>query len=160
MNKLIVSILFLSAVLFACKGTQKADSSKQATDIQAQQKSAHQLFGTKWKLISLNGTPVQISETMESPWILLDSTENRINGLGGCNHFFGELTHTGSEIGFSNVGATKMACPNLEMESTFFQMLEYTRRYAFNQAMQLEFSDANNQVLGIFEAISHSEEQE
>lgn len=160
MNKLIVSILFLSAVLFACKGTQKADSSKQATDMQAQQKSAYQLFGTKWKLISINGTTVQASETMEAPWILLDSTENRINGLGGCNHFFGELSHTESEIGFSNVGATKMACPNLEMESTFFQMLENTRRYALNQAMQLEFSDANNQVLGIFEAISHSEEQE
>lgn len=160
MNKLIVSTLFLSAVLFACKGTQKADSSKQATDIQAQQKSAHQLFGTKWKLISLNGSPITESEPIEAPWIQLDSTENRINGLGGCNHFFGELTHTGSEIGFSNVGATKMACPNLEMESTFFQMLENTRRYAFNQAMQLEFSDVNNQVLGIFEAIAHSEEQE
>ncbi len=97
---------------------------------------------------------------MEVPWILLDSTENRINGLGGCNHFFGALSQTGSEISFSNIGATKMACPKLELESTFFQMLEKTKSYAFNQTMQLEFSDANNQVLGIFEAIAHSEKQE
>lgn len=160
MNKLIVSILLVSAVLFACKGTQKAHSIQQSSEIQKQEKSANQLFGTKWKLINLNGTPIQASETLNPPWIQIDSIENRINGSGGCNRFFGKLSLKGTEIEISNVGSTKMACPNLEIESAFFQMLENSQKFAFKQTNQLEFYDTNNQPIGIFEAIPISDKLE
>jgi copper homeostasis protein (lipoprotein) len=78
-----------------------------------------------WRLIELRGKPVVTpKEQQRETHMILKEQENRVTGHGGCNSFFGTYELNGSTIRFSGIGSTKMACPNLDDESAFFQALE------------------------------------
>ncbi|MBP3840459.1 MAG: META domain-containing protein, partial [Chryseobacterium sp.] len=48
--------------------------------------------------------------------------------------YFGDLTldPTAGNFAVKNVGATKMACPNMEVESNYFSMLNEATKYVVN----------------------------
>ncbi|MFN2373271.1 MAG: copper resistance protein NlpE N-terminal domain-containing protein [Cyclonatronaceae bacterium] len=91
------------------------------------------LKGTRWELDEIMGQPVvQRGEDESTPWFILSSEENRIHGFGGCNNFSGSFAlQEGGRITFSQMGATKMACPDLEVdyESMVFGVFEQTDNY-------------------------------
>ncbi|MBS1782660.1 MAG: META domain-containing protein [Bacteroidetes bacterium] len=84
-----------------------------------------------WKLVELNGTPIIWKEGWtHEPQITFRSLDHRINGNGGCNTFFGTYQlGSGNSIHLSQMGATMMACPNMETETTFLQTLEKVDNY-------------------------------
>lgn len=52
-----------------------------------------------------------------------DDVEKKIMGKAGCNNFSAPFTLKGSKLTFGDGIATKMACPNLDWENKFFEML-------------------------------------
>lgn len=92
------------------------------------------LKDTRWVLDEIMGQPVvQRGEQERAPWFILSADENRIHGFGGCNTYIGTYElQEGGRISFSQIGATKMACPNLDVdyESMVFEVLEQTDSYS------------------------------
>ena len=64
------------------------------------------LAGTSWTVASVNGQPTSGPRT---PTLVFDS-QNRVNGNGGCNSYFGEYSAHDGAIDLSGVGRTEMAC--------------------------------------------------
>ena len=87
--------------------------------------------GIQWYLTEVSGSPVSPMADDKQPHILLDPAQNQATGFAGCNHFFGSYKLDGSSLTFGPMGATRMACPDLEtgLETSVFEALENTRRW-------------------------------
>lgn len=80
---------------------------------------------------TLNPTQSNMTIEGELPFVSFDLDGDRIaTGLGGCNRFSSPVTIGGEgSLIFGEIMATKMACPNLALETRFFDMLKQTNRY-------------------------------
>jgi copper homeostasis protein (lipoprotein) len=108
--------------------------------------------GKHWRLVELQEKTIAI-ETRPGieAFLILHEEENRITGNGGCNHFFGtyELFNENG-IRISQIGATKMMCPDMEPETTFFRTLESVSSYTI-QGETLLFYDSPASIAAKFE---------
>jgi len=68
------------------------------------------------------------------PYIEIHVKEGKLLGNGGCNQLFGAIAFEGKN-GFriSNLGSTKMACPILNVESDFMQLLHAVQSYELRE---------------------------
>src|SRR5690625_7542483 len=58
------------------------------------------------------------------PTLNLHLPAHRITGNGRCNRYFGQLESLDeNSISFGAIGATKMACANMNLETVFFNFL-------------------------------------
>lgn len=82
-------------------------------------------------LTEVGGSPVSPMAGDRQPHMLLDPEEKQVTGFAGCNHFFGSYELEGSSLTFGPMGATRMACPDLEtgLETSVFEALERTRKW-------------------------------
>jgi heat shock protein HslJ len=87
--------------------------------------------GIQWYLTEVSGSPVSPMAGDKQPHVLLDPEEKQATGFAGCNHFFGRYELEGSSLTFGPMGATRMACPDLEtgLETSVFEALENTRKW-------------------------------
>lgn len=106
------------------------------------------LTGVKWVLEKMDGKPLQMKENGNKVYIHFNDTEKRADGMAGCNRFFGGYEMDGKTLKFSQMGSTRMACPDMEVESAFFKMLESTDRFEIKDHKLLLMQ--GNQVLGEF----------
>lgn len=76
-----------------------------------------------WQLTELDGQA--IDEQKKTPFVVLNTEENRVTGNAGCNTFFGTYELTSNQgIEFSHLGMTRMACPDMELEGEFMKVFE------------------------------------
>ena len=71
------------------------------------------LLNAKWALQSLAGQS-NLGELFSNklPFLQFDTAAKRVSGNNGCNNLSGPLTiEDGNKISFSQLAATKMACP-------------------------------------------------
>lgn len=106
------------------------------------------IVGKYWKLIELNGEAVQPAEQLRrEPHMILNSSEKRVNGNGGCNSFFGSYElQRDNGITFSKIGSTKMACPDdvMQVERLLFQAFETTTKFTLrNDTLFLTKTDTS-----------------
>src|SRR5690606_31454593 len=145
-TKILLSCLLISAVfLFSCGVTKNAGSGLKEEAV---------IVEKYWKLTAIEGQKVQSSETwVREPHFILKADENRVTGSTSCNSFFGtnELSE-GSRIRFSKLGATKMACKDMELERQFFEVLELADNYTINNDT-LYLNKARRAPLARFEAV-------
>jgi heat shock protein HslJ len=71
-----------------------------------------------WVLESLNGTPFAYRATLEF------SEGGQIRGQAPCNAYFGTQTAPYPWFMLEDVGATRMACPDIAAEDAFFAALD------------------------------------
>ena len=89
------------------------------------------LEGTSWTLVELDGRQLGPGD----PPITLAFEGGRISGSGGCNRYFGTVTSTApGSMAISDVGATKMACPDPAMSTAqrYFESLGRVSAYALD----------------------------
>lgn len=93
--------------------------------------NAEMITSHEWLLDEILYDGQEFTETPPSNVTLIfsDST-NRIAGRGGCNNFFGtyELKDD-KDITVDVGGATMMACPHLEFEGKYFDLLREVKEY-------------------------------
>ncbi len=111
----------------------KAIDSKLVNNYQLMKSPADGITEKYWKLVELHGQPIKASAMREAHFILKNK-DNRVQGNGGCNSFFGtyELQESVGRIRFLQMGSTMMACDGLENEIEFLKVLEMADNYSVN----------------------------
>ena len=85
-----------------------------------------------WRLTELNGKSVEYpSAEHKEVYITFSSSTESINGSGGCNTFFGKYRkRDNSWLALSEIGMTKMMCPEMVIEDEFMNVLKVVNRYS------------------------------
>lgn len=85
----------------------------------------------KWVLTELRGNSVKKGEGLKEAFLQFEMETATFNGNGSCNNIFGpyELKE-GNQITFGNTASTMMACPDMEMEKTFLEILRVVDNYS------------------------------
>lgn len=126
----IISLFSFAILLFSCNSTKNVKTEKSS-----------EITEKYWKLIEINGQKVTAENfAAKEPHLILKKEENRVNGNGGCNSFFGtyELQANVNRISFSKIGSTRMACLKPTVENDFFKVLETVDNYTIkNDTLQL-----------------------
>jgi heat shock protein HslJ len=128
-------ILALATIIVSCNNTNTKSNTEQADTTvtsSTQPITANaDLFGTEWKLLELNGKTIKLDTTFKKePVLVFEKGTEKLNGNGGCNGFMGSYKikeNNGIELTLG--GATMMACPNLELENQFHDVLKQTKSY-------------------------------
>lgn len=83
------------------------------------------LAGTMWKLASMEGIPATaISAEADAFTLMFESQEKMVAGRTNCNRFFGKYQEMGTDLEFTEMGMTRMACPDMQYEDAFVKMLD------------------------------------
>ena len=105
------------------------------------------ITGTDWRPVSI-GDQVVAGDTRLH---LRFEVDGKLNGSGGCNSFFGSYTLGESGIDIGPIGATRMACPEpqMELEAKFFLALENAEKIE-SRANRLVLLDSAGVELAVF----------
>ena len=100
-----------------------------------------------WKLVEFDGdTLVYDAHWHREPHLVFRSFDQRVRGSSGCNSFFGSYAlKEGSQVVFSTLGATKMACGGNSIEKALFELLDGLLDYEVVHD-QFDFSRAGKQL--------------
>lgn len=125
--KWMLLILLLPIVSSHCKTPTKT----MAGDNKRSGQSGAALQETYWKLTELMGQQVLTAAGKREAHLILKQENNQMSAYAGCNQLGGryELA-AGNRIRFSNIRATMMACPDMELESRLTKVLESADNYS------------------------------
>ena len=108
------------------------------------------LVGNKWVLESIDGRTIKLQEATSEVYMILEDGTNSVNGKAGCNRFFGSYTRGDSaRLTFSGMGATRMACPDMDIEVQFFKTLDSTKNFLI-EGDKLSLKGDKDNVLAVF----------
>ena len=110
------------------------------------------LAKTKWKLIELNGKKVR-QKGDKAYFIKLNSNDGKFNGYAGCNTFSGNyVMPLPRALAFTNIVLTRMACPNMELETQVLAMFETVDNYRIKSDI-LYLRKTKMTIVAKFEAV-------
>lgn len=114
----------------ACKSKQYVEVEKSSPayigDIKENVNVDPLLVGKRWKLVELNGSPVEKTDA----FLILDESGTKVSGNLGCNTFSGRYDlKTGNRIKFSQVVATLKMCLDIETENKLKKVFEMADNY-------------------------------
>ena len=101
-----------------------------------------------WAVEEMQGKPLKAQDfTKGIPTLELYPEEGRIAGHDGCNRIFGKIETQGNQLKFGMMGATRMACPNMEKSDQLMKLIsDQTFNYTF-EPRQLVLKQGNEIVL-------------
>lgn len=101
----------------------------------------------KWNILKVYGENVP-SNMEEHPFITFDTQKEEVSGNAGCNSFHGKYSaDKESSISFSNIAATRMTCPNIEIENKVLQALNATKTFGKLENGNIALYNNGKQVL-------------
>jgi len=105
-----------------------------------------------WNLIELNGKAVTAYPTQNrEPFIML-KRNREVESSGGCNAMGGTYTSgENKQITFSQMRSTKMACPDMTLETDYHAAIEKIRSYE-SDGKVLTFYDEAKVPIAKFES--------
>ncbi len=125
--KKILSAAALITLMVSCASSQKSNGS-----------------GEKDLYRSWRVTGFDTTGAMHSPTIAFDQAQNRVSGHGSCNRYSGGFTLTAPDkIAFSPMASTKMACPGLNVESKYFELLNKANKWSIKDGVLTLSQDGN-----------------
>lgn len=103
-----------------------------------------------WKLIEYAGKPISASGIV----LTFNAAEKMINGTAPCNNFFASysLFKEQNNIEIGPVGATRMACPDMDLEMKFTADLNHVVRLKI-EGSNLLMLNAEGELIALFEAV-------
>lgn len=142
-------ILFTFLSLLSCNSTKKSTNTAMSSA-----NTNAELVETYWKLTELMGEPIVMATGAKTEMhLLLKKEGNLVNGNGGCNSFRGSYTVLESNrLSFSQLVGTRMACIDMEKETTFMEVLQKADNYAL-QGKILSLNKGRMAPLAKFEAV-------
>lgn len=146
----------IGATLFwgACNSANKSASTTKQSAMENSD-----ITGIRWRLIELNGKPVPAKINDKEPFILLQDSTNRYSASAGCNVLGGTFTLQGNgRIKFSEGISTMMACPDMEEETAFKEVLKMADNYTVSGGGDtLSLNKARMAPLARFQAMQDDE---
>ena len=132
----LVSLSFLSCKEDADKSSEVVvvDSSMIQSDENVDANNEVVLSNSTWRLVKLNGKAIEKNKDEERELGIIFTNDGRFSAYAGCNNMMGEyeLKEAESQIKFSKVGMTMMACPDDSLEKEFAEVLEMADNYNFD----------------------------
>jgi len=116
-----ISILFLvvtALVLSSCKTAPVSDFNKVKQIIET---NTWYLQDESGDAIGFNGQPISLKFRNENGL--------HINGFAGCNNYNSTVEIMPDNIKFGNIMTTMMACPEMESEQAYLQLLNLANGY-------------------------------
>lgn len=77
----------------------------------------------KWALESMGGETASATFGEQVPYLEFQTAEGRVVGFAGCNRIGGSFEVKNDSLQFRQLVSTKMACPAMQAESAFLQMI-------------------------------------
>src|SRR5512136_1372366 len=152
------TLMVIALIATACGGGQAAAPTGSAAPTNPPAQPAKSstggtdtLAGTSWMLATLNGQPA-----LKDTTVTLNFAAGKVAGSDGCNNYTGSYTADGTNIKFSQMAATMMACPDpiMKQATAYTQALGQAATYK-TDAKQLSLSDASGKELAVFSAQSN-----
>ncbi len=99
--------------------------------MQPVEQAPESIFDTLWLAEDIEGRGVM--DTAQSTMQV--KADGSVSGLGACNRYFGSASVNGSDISFSGIGATMMACAPalMDQERKLFEALRKASSFRFEQ---------------------------
>jgi len=148
-----ILIIALAVAAAACNNGATKSSPEQTEETQTQEVTTSDLYGKEWNLVDLNGKAITVDTTFpKKPHLVFEKDSSRAVGNGGCNGFsthFEVKENGGIEI--SRAAATLMACPNMDIEQQFFDILTKVKSYQID-GNSLTLYNENKEALAKLEA--------
>ena len=108
--------------------------------------------GTTWRLTHFN---IDDDAPIDSP-VTLTFAEGKVGGKSGCNQYFASISdHGRGQIKIGEAGATRMACPEIEMEleQQYLKRLQGANKMSFWLGkLALNWTDGEEVGMMLFEA--------
>lgn len=123
----LAGLALMAITIVGCNSTKNTVDS---TDSQSMDNT--EINNTDWELITLEGQDMDQSTIQgEKTHFTLNSADNTISGYSGCNIFNGNYKlEDGGRISFSQIGSTRMACPDAETnENEVLKVFELADNY-------------------------------
>lgn len=111
----------------------------------------HELAGTRWALLQLEGKPVTMSEGGREAYIALNSADGSVVGHAGCNRMSSTYKQNGAQISFGDVITTRMYCPDIPIETALLQAMKVATGWRI-AGSQLDLLDGQQRTVARFEA--------
>ncbi len=109
------------------------------------------LEGTTWKLARMQGIPDSAIAAEEDAFTLeFDAADTLVAGRTNCNRFFGRYEVKGDRLHLGDLGMTRMACPDMQYEDRFSEMLSEADRFAIDGSELTLYDD--RKPLAVFRA--------
>ena len=127
-----VAVSVMAVVLAACGGDDDAG-----------------LPGTSWRVDALLGSDGSLTSHLPGTTLSADFTADQVNGLSGCNSYFGSYSVEGDAFSAGPLAGTRRACDPVEImdqESSFLALLEGADRWE-QDGDQLELFQGGETVL-------------
>ncbi len=112
---------------------------------------------TYWKLVDINEhliSPDPMKREAHIVFSVLEEGQGKFKGATGCNEMLGK--YSGKEntlnIDTKHIAMTRMACPDMALETDFIRLLGKTAFWKIN-AGYLSFKDSNGSVIMLLKAI-------
>ena len=99
---------------------------------------------SSWALetIYTDGKEISVPEG-HTPYLAF-LADKKISGETGCNRFFGDYAAKGKNLTFTNVGSTRMMCPQMAFENAVLEAINGTAQYTLaGDTMALKDKDGN-----------------
>ncbi|HHT03917.1 MAG TPA: META domain-containing protein [Bacteroidales bacterium] len=89
------------------------------------------LYQTEWQLIKMGSKKPKLTDTDEKITIIFSKDNSHIAGYSGCNRYGGQFTIKKDVLSFGSLFATKMACPemNMNFEHNYLNSLDKVTGY-------------------------------
>lgn len=130
----LIPIILLTISVVSCN-TQKKIVTDADTKSDSEMEVQTGLMDTQWVLTELEGAKVDTDQAYDKTVrFTLNSEDNTMNGYFGCNSGFGSFSlEDGNRIRFSNIGTTRMACPDMAIdEAQVLEVFNLADNYTFN----------------------------
>ncbi|QCR21294.1 META domain-containing protein [Pontibacter sp. SGAir0037] len=101
------------------------------------------ILDTDWVLLSFGDETVPVLQETRNSFIHFSEGDNKMNGFAGCNKFFGRYELKGNRLKISDLGSTRMSCPDMEAERYLLGVLENVTTYSISGNVLTLFSGNN-----------------
>ncbi len=118
MKKSVIYIIFAGLFMISCKTSPVADFNKVKQIIEA---NTWVLQDENGSAKGFNGQDVTMKFRQENGL--------QASGFAGCNNYFTSVNLQPTSISFSQPGSTLMACPDMENEQAFLDLLTQVNGY-------------------------------
>lgn len=127
-------VLLLLQTFISCKSRTGNETTSPSSNNTTKETTAVEISPIEkyWKLVELRGVKVEyVNGQSQEMYLTLKEGDNILIGHGGCNTFSGRYMLKGPvSISFREIISTEMACPNMNNEAAFLQVLQQTDNFA------------------------------
>lgn len=85
--------------------------------------SSEEISGKEWTLNKCEVAGKELEPGFEAPVLMFNDSVN-ISGSTGCNRIMGNYELRGDSLYINIIGTTRMACPNMEFENKYLQIMK------------------------------------